>query len=162
MTIIKERKHRLPKEFYKGEISVAFTLCIKEDIQPFVKPEVVRIFTDTLASVVMNANCFVPVYCFMPDHQHLIIAGTGNDSDIWKAIVTYKQKTGFWMATNRPDIRWQKDFYDHVVKTDEDIIAQIRYILDNPVRKGLVSSWQEYSFKGAIGYKIEDVLSGIV
>lgn len=28
----KEKKHRLPKEFYKGEVSVAFTLCLKINV----------------------------------------------------------------------------------------------------------------------------------
>jgi hypothetical protein len=35
---IKEKKHRLPKEFYKGEVSAAFTLCLKGNIQIFTKP----------------------------------------------------------------------------------------------------------------------------
>ncbi len=57
----------------------------------------------------------------MPDHQHLIITGTCSDSDIWKAIVSYRQKTGFWMSMNKTGIRWQKDFYDHVIRRHEDI-----------------------------------------
>jgi len=66
------------------------------------------------------------------------------------------------MSSNKSGIRWQKDFYDHVIRKHEDITTQIKYILDNPVRKGLVSSWQEYPFKGSIGCKMEDVLNGIV
>jgi len=66
------------------------------------------------------------------------------------------------MMSNQSDIKWQKDFYDHVIRRHEDITNQIKYILDNPVRKRLVSSWQEYPFKGSIGCKIEDVLNGIL
>jgi REP element-mobilizing transposase RayT len=162
---VKEKKHRLHKEFYKGEISAAFTLCLKGDVAAgfsLREHEIVNIFTDILASVVAKTNCIVPVYCFMPDHQHLIITGIHTDSDILKAIVDYKQKTGFWMSTNKPVMKWQKDFYDHLIRTNEDIAIQIRYILDNPVRKGLVSSWHEYPFKGSIGCKMEDVLNGII
>ena len=104
------------------------------------------ILTDILTSVVTKIGCIVPVYCFMPDHQHLIITGTCSDSDIWKAIVSYKQKTGFWMSMNKTGIRWQKDFYDLVIRRHGDVAVQVRYILDNPVRKGLVSSWQDYPF----------------
>ena len=159
---INERRHRLPREFYKGEISVSFTLCLRGDAQAFIKPEIVCIFAGILALVATKKGCIVPVYCFMPEHQHLIITGTSNDSDIWKAIVSYKQKTGFWMSVNKPEMKWQKDFYDHIIKTHEDIATQVRYILDNPVRKGLVSSWQEYPFKGSIGCRMEDVLSGVI
>jgi REP element-mobilizing transposase RayT len=124
--------------------------------------EIISIFTDTLTSAVIEQDCIVPVYCFMPNHQHLIITGTRIDSNIWRAIVSYKQKTGFWMSANRPAIGWQKDFYDHIIRTNEDIAAQVRYVLDNPVRKGLVLFWEEYPFKGSIGCKLEDVLLGII
>jgi REP element-mobilizing transposase RayT len=66
------------------------------------------------------------------------------------------------MSKNKPEIRWQKDFYDHVIRTNEDIAAQVRYILDNPVRKGLASSWEEYPFKGSIGCELEDILLGVI
>ena len=66
------------------------------------------------------------------------------------------------MSANQSGIKWQKDFYDHVIRTKKDIAVQVRYILDNPVRKGLVSSRQEYSFKGSIGCKLENVLNGII
>jgi REP element-mobilizing transposase RayT len=202
---VKEKRHRLPREFYLGEISVAFTLCLKPNVptgfslkpnvntgfslkqnvntgfslkqnvntgfslKPNVaagfslrEPDIVSIFAGILASVVADNGCIVPVYCFMPDHQHLIITGKQRDADIWKAIISYKQKTGFWMSENKSVIRWQKDFYDHVIKRDEDVVTQVKYILDNPVRKGLVTSWQEYSYTGSIGCTLEDILQGIM
>ena len=170
---VQEKKHRLPKEFYRGNISVAYALCLKADVASDVAAdvaagfslrdsEIVKIFTNILTSVISKADCIVPVYCFMPDHQHLIITGTMDTSDIFKAIVIYKQKTGYWMSVNRPEIKWQKDFYDHIIKKHSDMKIQVRYILGNPVRKGLVSSWQEYPFKGSIGCSLEDVLNGII
>jgi REP element-mobilizing transposase RayT len=163
--VIKEKKHRLPTEFYQGEISVAFTLCIKKDVASgfsLSEPRIVNSFTDLLASVAIKESCIVPVYCFMPDHQHLIVTGVRSDSDIMKAILRYKQKTGFWMSANIPGMKWQKDFYDHIIRTNKDIATQVRYILENPVRKGLVSSWEEYPFKGSIGCKLDDVLLGVI
>lgn len=163
--ILREKRHRLSKEYYKGETSVAFTLCLKRNVVAGFSLRdfgIVSIFTDILSSVIAETNCIIPVYCFMPDHQHLIITGTSGDSAILKAIVSYKQKTGFWMSANKPGVAWQKDFYDHVLRKHEDIATQVRYILDNPVRKGLVSSWQDYPFKGSIGCKLEEVLNGII
>ena len=210
---VKEKRHRLPREFYLGEISVAFTLCLKPNVptgfslkpnvntgfslkqnvntgfslkqnvntgfslkqnvntgfslKPNVaagfslrEPDIVSIFAGILASVVADNGCIVPVYCFMPDHQHLIITGKQRDADIWKAIISYKQKTGFWMSENKSVIRWQKDFYDHVLRTSEDMAIHMKYIVDNPVRKGLVSFWAEYPFKGSIGCNLGDYLNG--
>jgi REP element-mobilizing transposase RayT len=166
---IQEKKHRLPQEHYRGEISVAFTVCLKRDAVGSVaaglslrNPEIVSVFTDILASVVEKSSCIVPVYCFMPDHQHLIITGMNNEANLWKTIVTYKQKTGFWMSNLKPGMSWQKDFYDHVIRKREDLATQIRYILDNPVRKGLASVWHMDPYKGSIGCTLEDVLNGIM
>jgi REP element-mobilizing transposase RayT len=120
------------------------------------------VFTGILSSVTAKTQCIVPVYCFMPDHQHVIISGTNSTSDVWTALVNYKQQTGYWLSKNKPDLEWQKDFYDHVIKEREQIATQVRYILDNPVRKGLARTWEEYPGKGAIGCELKDILYGIV
>jgi hypothetical protein len=48
------------------------------------------------------------------------------------------------------------------MKKSEDLSTQVRYILDNPVRKGIVSHWHEYQFKGSIGCDFDDTLDQIV
>ncbi|MBI3037880.1 transposase [bacterium] len=122
--------------------------------------DVVRHFLNILSSVVNERNCIVPVYCFMPDHQHMILTGTTGDSNILETMAGYKQKTGYWFSKNSPEISWQKDFFDHIIRKETDLQKQVFYILENPVRKGLVSSWEEYPAKGSIGCNLEDVLNG--
>ncbi len=164
--MMREKKHRLPKPFYQGEISAAFTLCLdKTSVAAGFSlrdSEIADCFTNLLSTIAEKRACMIPVYCFMPDHQHLIITGKKPDANLWQAVVDYKQKTGFWMSVHRSGMKWQKDFYDHILRTNEKIAVQIRYILDNPVRKGLVKMWEEYPFKGAIGCKLEDILDGIL
>ncbi len=43
---------------------------------------------------------------------------------------------------------WQDRFYDHVLRKDEDIDKHAQYILENPVRKGLVREVLEYQYIG--------------
>lgn len=92
----------------------------------------------------------------------MIIPGNNNEMDLLKVISAFKQKTGFWFSKNNVGAKWQKDFYDHVIKKEESLIRNIKYILDNPVRKGIVTDWQEYPFKGAIGYDLEDIVTSLV
>ena len=105
--------------------------------------------------------CIVPVYCYMPDHQHLIVSGINSETDTIGLIKIYKQKTGYWLIRNQFNVRWQKDFFDHIIRKDEGLINVARYILDNPVRKGLVVNWQDFPFKGAIGCELADILEGM-
>jgi putative transposase len=159
---IREKTHRLDRELYKGIVSVSFTLCILDKKPAFIESDIVDAFIEILTDLVRKAPYKIPVFCFMPDHLHLIIQGTSGDSDIWKTVVAFKQRSGFWLASNRPAIKWQKDFYDHIIRNDEKLTIQIKYILDNPMRNGLTLSWEQYPYKGAIGYALDDVLKDIV
>jgi len=39
---------------------------------------------------------------------------------------------------------WQTESFDRVLRRSEKLDEKIAYILENPVRKGLVSKWTEY------------------
>ncbi len=98
-------------------------------------------------------------YCFMPDHAHLLVQ-TETESDLVRLIHRFKQETGWWFRTRgeagglkasptspgaRPRL-WQKSYYDHVLRRDEELSEVIRYILENPVRAGLVASCDDYPY----------------
>lgn len=158
---IREKDHRLPLEYYRGEIAISFTLCIKDRVSAFTRTAVVDPLIDILASSADRESCLVPAYCYMPDHQHAVLLGTEPHSNIWKALCEYKQRSGFWLSRNLPRIRWQKDFHDHIMRERDDLAGHVRYIFENPVRKGLVSSWQEYPFSGSLGCRLAEVLAGL-
>ena len=155
---VRERKHRLPLEHYRGEVTVAFTSCVRGNAALFVSSEIVRAFAQYLATADKH-QCDVLVYCFMPDHAHLILRGRNPQSDVWRAMVAFKQQTGFWLGHHTPASAWQKDFYDHIIRADEDLGAQIRYFANNPVRKGLVRHWHEYPYIDAIGFDLASIMA---
>jgi hypothetical protein len=39
---------------------------------------------------------------------------------------------------------WQKSYHDHILRKEEAVADVVRYILENPVRAGLVDSIGEY------------------
>src|SRR5207249_1909214 len=106
-------------------------------------------------------SCIVPIYCFMPEHLHVVLQGIHQRADTWLTMVRFKQKTGFWFGSHRPEVKWQKDFHDHIVRIDDDLGAHIRYIMNNPVRRGLVKTWDEYPFTGTIGVDMALVIQSI-
>ena len=148
----------MPLDCYKGKIRATFTMCIENSKPAFVERVVVDEFVDVLTQAKDKYNCINWVYIFMPDHLHLILEGKLENADLWKAMVLFKQKTGFWLSKNKQVIKWQKDFYDHIHRKDEDLKKHIRYILDNPVRKGIVNKWEDYEFKGSLDFDLEKIL----
>lgn len=149
---IKERKHRLSKEAYIGKVRCAFTLCVHDKRRFFVSDHIFHSVGEILLEALMEANCDAHVFLFMPNHCHLLIEGKSEESDLWQCVVNFKRKSRYWLARNHTLEEWQKGFYDHILRKDEDLIKQVRYILGNPVRKGLVEDWKAYPYKGSTLY----------
>ncbi|MBT8373813.1 MAG: transposase [Deltaproteobacteria bacterium] len=45
---------------------------------------------------------------------------------------------------------WQSSFYDHVLRNDEDVLEIAKYIVNNPVRRKVVTDYKQYPFSGPI------------
>ena len=148
---VREASHRLPRACYRGEVAVAFTARLTADSEPLARPDVVRSLHPILATSALQHECIVPIFCFMPDHVHVIFQGTGRSADTWRAMVAFKQRSGFWLSRQVPGTRWQKDFYDHILRSEEEVRDALVYIAANPMRAGLVRYPAEYPFTGSIG-----------
>ena len=41
---------------------------------------------------------------------------------------------------------WQKGYYDHLIRNEEDLIASARYIIANPLRAKLIANVADYPY----------------
>ena len=156
---VRERRHRLEREAYLGEVVVAFTACVACRRALFQEPGIVQNFVEVLRSSAIRYASTVILFCFMPDHVHLVLRGDKPSADVWRAMVTFKQHTGFWLKKHDARTRWQKDFFDRVIRRDEDLMAELRYIALNPVRGGLVRNWADHPFLGSDAFDLADLFS---
>lgn len=147
-------KHRLPRRAYRGQITATFTACVAERREIFVHEDVVELFRASLQRAADAAGSQILLYCFMPDHLHTVLRGTGPASDLWKTMSLFKQRTGYWLARHRPGVKWQGDFFDHIVRDEDELKRQMRYVVGNPMRRGLVDNWQSYPFLGSDVYDL--------
>ncbi|MDH4223745.1 MAG: transposase [candidate division Zixibacteria bacterium] len=110
-----------------------------------------------LKDLSLSYNFNVLVYCFMPDHLHLLIEGKEENSNLRKFISMFKQRTNFHFKKKEGNPLWQKDYYEHVLRKNEDTIQVMKYILNNPVRKGMVAEYRDYPFLGSLVYDLKEV-----
>jgi len=91
----------------------------------------------------------------MPDHLHLLLSPPGNDLSISQFIGGFKSKSTriAWGYGIRGKL-WQGRFYDHILRKKEKMKVVGEYILNNPVRKGIVDDWRKYQYCGIIDYWI--------
>jgi REP element-mobilizing transposase RayT len=150
-------KHpRLPREHYRGRVWASFTVCVEQRKHLFVRMKIVQVFVNFLKEVAQKHD-FRAIYCFMPDDLHLISLGRSDNSDVLRGVEDFKQATAYWLESHHPLFSWQKSFYDRVIRACQ-LETTVRYVLDNPVRWGLVRQWREYPFIGAVGMDLETFL----
>jgi hypothetical protein len=59
-----------------------------------------------------------------------------------------KQRSGYWHSQQRRCRLWQESYFDHIVRDEESVARQVCYVLNNPVRAGLVNRWDEWPYSG--------------
>jgi len=87
----------------------------------------------------------------MADHVHLILTPLTDETqrsvvslvDIMRAIKGASAHAINHRSGTSGRV-WQEESFDRVVRSSESLDAKIAYILENPVRKGLVKDWSEY------------------
>jgi REP element-mobilizing transposase RayT len=141
----KSRAVRLPGP-NRGPGAVAVTIVVKDRRPLLVAPRDVRGALDAdLGRSSADGHCQIHLACFMPDHVHLVLELDGKARPLWEYIRFWKTRWTQRLAEESERPIWQRSFYDHWMRNNE-VEEYARYILANPVRKGLVAKWQDYPF----------------
>ena len=156
--MIRQRSHRLPRQYYRGRVLASFTACLQNREHLFQDKALVGNFVSILDWACRKNDCIAVLYCFMPDHLHLVMAGQSERADLYQAMLDFKQHSGFLLHTTKPTSRWQKGFHDRIIWNEPELPEKLRYIAENPVRQGLVSCWFDYPFTNSLGIPFEDVI----
>ncbi len=142
----KRKRIRLPAEVYvQSGQPFLITICTVNRRAVFAEPRYAgAAFRSLLEGPVCREADAVAV-CLMPDHLHLLLIAKHVSLislvDRWKTYTTnLLHKMGF-----RGPI-WQRSFYDHALRREEDVAEAARYVISNPVRKGLVEEWKSYPY----------------
>ena len=93
---------------------------------------------------------YLPAYCVMPDHVHLLIIPLDPNRHLSRIVATLKNAMTQALRTIGVAIRWQWGYHDHVLRDAERTADFAEYIMMNPVRKGLVSDFRDWPFSGIV------------
>lgn len=94
----------------------------------------------------------------MPDHVHLVVEGTKEDSNLREFVRVWKQQTAFLAKHDYGLTLWQRSYYEHIIRSDESVDEKAAYLLENPVRAGLVVSPGDYPWLGSFVTTVQDLL----
>ena len=100
-------------------------------------------------------------FCIMSNHYHLIIDMAGfydatptntngktRDYAVADAMRLLNGNTARFcnIALGRTGAFWDHESYDHFVRDEEELYRIIEYVLNNPVKAGLVKNWQDWKW----------------
>jgi putative transposase len=89
----------------------------------------------------------------LPNHLHIVMSLPDGDADFpnrWRLIkrrlTDTVAKTGAPVArhSNGEYALWQRRFWEHIIRDDDDFARHVDYILFNPVKHGLVARVRDW------------------
>jgi putative transposase len=114
--------------------------------QQLLTPTIRSMFERALERSRVKYGFLIVGYVVMPDHVHLLMSEVENDS-LASTIQFMRQSVARKVGEGR---FWQQRYYDFNVFSQRKFVEKLRYIHRNPVRRGLVSSpedWEWSSFR---------------
>ena len=98
--------------------------------------EIGKVVDDTIRY--MNSNYdFIRIthYVIMPNHVHLIISVNNPNTVVGRGSPTlqeYIKRLKTFTTKKYGQKLWQRGFYDHIIRNEEDLYYHIQYINENP------------------------------
>ena len=143
---------------YIGRHHYSLTWCCEVPEPVFTQPDRVDLVRAQILRACRESEFEVIADCFMPDHVHKVVHGRTPTADGRKFIKLAKQYSGFYFKQAFKQRLWQRYGYDRFVRDDGDVKKIVQYIIENPVRAGLVTSVDQYPFIGSHIYTREELI----
>jgi REP element-mobilizing transposase RayT len=85
-------------------------------------------------------------YCLMPNHLHAVVFLPTDAPSLSRTLQHLKGYTAQQanVLLQRAGQFWQRESYDHIVRDEAELQRIIAYVLENPVKAGLVPAWQQW------------------
>ena len=128
---------RLP---YTGKHHYFLTFSTNHRRPVFLKEAHVVLVCTQILRAAREARFETTVYCFMPDHAHLIVEGRDESSDARRFIKLAKQYSGYYSKQESGVRLWQRYGYERVIRDDAELALTIGYLLGTPVSAALATS----------------------
>lgn len=121
-------------------------------------PDNVELLRQAFRYTVQRHPMKIDAFVLLPDHLHTIWTlpeGDHNFSMRWRLIKSYfsrycQNKYGGIVSASRQNKQerafWQRRFWEHTIRDDEDFAKHVEYIHYNPVKHGLVAAPKDWAY----------------
>jgi REP-associated tyrosine transposase len=152
------RPRRLPAFIYVGCQRYFLTICTHERRKWFADGANVALVHEQILNISRRDEFDITAYCYMPDHLHALVTGGTDDADLGRFVHGAKQRSGWLFSQTERRRLWQKGYYERVLRDEETTPAVVEYIVNNPLRAGLVDRPMDYAHWGSSSCSRVDLL----
>jgi putative transposase len=118
----------------------------------FLDSRVAEATLECLRDLRARLKFYVYCYCLMPDHFHALMGVGESEKTLGGICGAFKSLStrAYWHWYEGR--LWQRQFFDHIIRNEEDFFETMEYIKLNPVRKGLVKAWEQWPYTGRLDW----------
>ncbi len=112
-------------------------------------PRIARLVSDSL-HYRHNRVYTLHAFCIMPNHVHVVFTPLPESEGTYYSMAKIMQSLKGYTAyqanriLGRRGAFWQHESFDHVVRSAAEGQRILNYVLNNPVKAGLVQDWSEW------------------
>ena len=137
-------------------------LCVKDNA---------RLVKEAFDHIKIQRPFGMDAFVLLPDHIHCIWTLPENDNDFstrWRLIKSYfsrrlDDENKYFRSPSRASKGerglWQRRFWEHTIRNDDDFSKHVEYIHYNPVKHGLVKSPKDWTYSSFDRYVSEGIYS---
>ena len=125
----------------EGEVYFITICCLPRHTNQLANAAAWQTIKETLSVREANGDLNCRLALAMPDHFHGFF-GFPSSKPMTRVISDFKS----WLA-KQSGIVWQRDFFDHRLRSWESACEKANYIRMNPVRAGLVTHPQDWPYQ---------------
>jgi putative transposase len=146
-TLSADQHHNAHRRWF-GKFDDYLDQCLSEE-QHLKNSQVMSIVSDSLHR--RDGQVYeLLAFCIMPNHVHAVFRPLENPKGDYHSLTeifhSLKRNSAKQVniALGRTGPFWQDESYDHFVRDEAELDRIIQYVLNNPVKAGLVSEWTDW------------------
>ena len=154
---LRDELYKLDKKYF-GHFDSWLDHCVEESPRWLAEEKVAQIVADELHALDGERYRLI-AYCLMSNHGHVVIdtaehsfkpahIGVTAPYPLTDTLKLLKGRTARRcnQALGRDGKFWHHESYDHVIRDQGEYERIVWYVMNNPVKAGLVENWEDWKF----------------
>ena len=151
-TFTRKESIRLREFDYASSRIYFVTIVVRERKRLFVNSQFAGETIECLIRLRHRLSFNVYSYCLMPDHFHALIGPGNSGRALGEICGAFKSLTTRISWKWYEGKLWQRQYFDHIIRNEDDFLDCLRYIKNNPVKAELVEKAEDWPYTGRLDY----------